>query len=154
MIRRAGLMECFLLSFLFIPESSKADLMIGSEDMPFVLGTYAEYTENAGLFNWTPFDSTETFWDLTVYPGPLTAKVKLLDPSQGIPPAPDTFPSSQMAELDTLGGGLEQWTYLSKDSFYLYGDGIDFISGGYRLIGNYQPNSQVYFFPMFYGNGW
>jgi hypothetical protein len=119
-----------------------------------VLGTYAEYTENATLFNWTPFDSTATFWDLTAYPGPLTATVRLLDPSQGLSPAPDTFASSQIVELDTTGAGLEQWTYMSKDSFYLYGDGIDFETGGFRFIGNYQPDAQFYLFPMFYGNGW
>ncbi|MCH7760046.1 T9SS type A sorting domain-containing protein [candidate division TA06 bacterium] len=153
MFRRARIAACTLSVFSFLSMNSSADLFIGSEDMPFVLGTYAEYTQNAGLFNWTPFDSTATIWDLTVYPGSQTATVRLLDPNLGNPPAPDTFPSSQMVELDTLGGGQETWSYMSKDSFYLYGNGIDFVSG-FRFIGNYQPDYQIYFFPMFYGNGW
>ena len=153
MNQRGCLLGSILLSSLLNHGFSFADLFIGQEDMPFILGTYAEYTENSGIFSWTQFDSTETCWDLTVYPGSLTATVRLLDPGQGNPPAPDTFPTAQLVELDTTGG-QEQWTYLSKDSFYLYGEGIDFETGGFRFIGNYIPNSQIYFFPMFYGNGW
>lgn len=152
MLRRAGMVTCFLSAFAFFDLSS-AELLIGPEDVPFVPGTYAEYTQNAGMFTWTQFDSTATIWDLTTYPGQQTATVHLLDPSLGIPPAPDTFPFAEVVELDTLGGSQENWTYMSKDSFYLYAEGIDFVST-YRFIGNYQPDAQIYFFPIFYGNGW
>jgi len=153
MLRRAGMVLCLLSAFAFFDLCFSADLFIGPEDMPFVLGTYAEYTQNAGMFTWTQFDSTATIWDLIAYPGQQTAIVRLLDPGLGDPPAPDTFPSAEIVELDTLGGGTETWTYMSKDSFYLYAEGIDFVSG-LRFIGNYQPDAQVYFFPMYYGGGW
>jgi hypothetical protein len=153
MLRKAGMVACFLSAFAFFNLCSSKELFIGPEDVPFVIGTDAEYTVNANMFTWTQFDSTATIWDLTVYPGEQTATVHLLDPSQGIPPAPDTFASAEVLELDTLGPGSITWTYMSKDDFYLYGQGIDFESG-YRFIGNYQPNCQIYFTPMYLGNGW
>ena len=144
----------FLLAFAFFNLCFSAELYIGSEDAPFELGTYAEYTQNTDMFFWTQFDSTATMWDLTVHPGEQTATVRLLDPSQGNVPAPDTFPSAEIVELDTLGDGSETWTYMSKDAFYLYAQGVDFVATPFRFIGNYQPDARVYFFPIFYGSGW
>lgn len=154
MPRRVASALGFLLAFAFFNLCFSAELFIGSEDVPFELGTYAEYTQNADMFFWTQFDSTATMWDLTVYPGESTATVRLLDPSQGNPPAPDTFPSAELVELDTLGDGSEAWTYMSKDAFYLYVQGIDFVVTPFRFIGNYQPDARVYLFPIFYGSGW
>lgn len=144
----------FLLAFAFFNLCFSAELFIGSEDVPFESGIYAEYTQNADMFFWTQFDSTATMWDLTVYPGEQTATVRLLDPAQGNPPAPDTFPGAELVELDTLGDGSETWTYMSKDTFYLHALGIDFVAPPFRFIGNYQPDAQVYFFPLFYSSGW
>jgi len=144
----------FLLAFAFFNLGFSAELFIGSEDVPFESGTYAEYTQNADMFFWIQFDSTATMWDLTSYPGEQTATVRLLDPGQGNPPAPDTFPFAELVELDTLGDGSETWTYMSKDTFYLHAQGIDFVAAPFRFIGNYQPDARVYFFPLFYGSGW
>jgi len=153
MLRKAGMVVCFLSAFAFFNLCSSKELYIGQEDLPFVIGTDAEYTQNANMFTWTQFDSTATVWDLTVYPGEQTAAVHLLNPAVGDTPAPDTFSSAQLVELDTLGGGGVTWTYMAKDSFYLYGQGVDFFTG-YRFIGNYQPDAQIYFFPMYLGSGW
>ncbi|MEO0206469.1 MAG: T9SS type A sorting domain-containing protein, partial [candidate division WOR-3 bacterium] len=114
----------------------------------------ARYEQNADLFEWTPFDSLRTWWDLTVYPGGRFARVNLLNPSQGIPPAPDTFPNAQIVELDTLGDNSLVWSYLSETQIYLYIQGIDFETGGYRFIGNYQPDYKCYFYPIYDGGGW
>lgn len=153
MLRKVGMAACFLSAFAFFNLCSSNELYIGPEDVPFVEGTHAEYTQNANMFTWSMFDSTATIWDLTVYPGEQTATVHLLNPAQGDTPAPDTFPAAELLELDTLAGNVVTWTYMSKDSFYLYGQGIDFWSG-YRFIGNYQPDAQIYFLPMYLGSGW
>ena len=153
MLRKAGMVACFLSAVAFFNLCSSRELYIGHEDHPFVTGTHAEYTQNANMFTWTQFDSTATIWDLTVYPGEQTAAVHLMSPAAGDTPAPDTFSSAELVELDTLGGGGVTWTYMAKDSFYLYGHGVDFFAG-YRFIGNYQPDAQIYFFPMYLGSGW
>lgn len=153
MLRRGGMVACFLSAFAFFNLCSGNELYIGPEDAPCLIGTRAEYTQNANMFTWSQFDSTATIWDLTVYPGEQTAIVNLLNPAVGDTPAPDTFFSAEVLELDTLGGAAVTWTYMSKDSFYLYGQGIDFFSG-YRFIGNYQPDAHIYFFPMYLGSGW
>ncbi|MGB9720198.1 MAG: T9SS type A sorting domain-containing protein [bacterium] len=148
--------KCFLISVILMPVLLAAipEVQIRQNDVPFVIGTSARYEQNADLFEWTPFDSMRTWWDLTVYPGGGYARVKLLNPSQGIPPAPDTFPNAQVIELDTLGDNSAVWSYLSENQIYLYVQGIDFETGGIRFIGNYQPDYKCYFYPIYDGGGW
>lgn len=130
------------------------EVQIRQNDVPFVIGQEARYEQNSDVFEWTPFDSMRTWWDLTQYPGGTYARVHLLDPSQGIPPAPDTFPNAQIAELDTLGDNSVVWSYLSETEYYYYVEGIDFETGGYRFIGNYRPDYKSYAYPIYDGAGW
>ncbi len=130
------------------------EIQIRKEDVPLVIGQQARYEQNTDLFEWTPFDSMRTWWDLTVYPGGSYARIKLLHPSQGIPPAPDTFSNAEIVELDTLGNNSVVWSYLSDTTLYLYVQGIDFETGGYRFIGNYRPDYKCYFYPIYDGGGW
>lgn len=138
-----------ILSVHAIPQ-----VTIRSNDIPFVIGTYARYEQNSNSFEWLPFDSLRTWWDLTAYPAGSYARVRLLQPSQGDPPAPDTFSTAEIAELDTMGIGTEVWTYLSFTEYYLYGQGIDYWSGGFRFLGNYQPDYRIYALPIYDGAGW
>jgi hypothetical protein len=130
------------------------DIIIRQEDVPLFIGTWSRFDQQIADFEWTPFDSMRTWWDLTVYPHDNTARVKLLDPDQGIYPAPDTFPNAEVAELDTLGSGDVTWSYMSQTNFYLYIQGIDFSTGGFRFLGNYQPDYRVYTTPMNDGASW
>ena len=94
MVRRyVGLtILCGIFSVLMaLPE-----VFIENDDLPFVIGTYALYDQNASIFQWDEFDSTRLWWDLTGYPGGRSARVHLLNPSSGLPPAPDTFPNAEV----------------------------------------------------------
>lgn len=130
------------------------EIQIRQNDVPFVIGQRARYEQNLDLFEWAPFDSMRTWWDLTGYPGGRTARVHLLHPSQGISPAPDTFPNAQIVELDTMGDNSVVWSYLSGTVNYYYVEGIDFETGGYRFIGNYRPDYKCYAYPIYDGGGW
>lgn len=133
------------------------NLMIESHEIPLVANTYGQYKQNSTIFMWTPFDSTREVWDLTSYPGGLFAKAGLASPSQGRPPAPESMavdpPSPDICEIDTLSNSV-QWSYLYKNQFGLYFDGIDFTQQTFRFIGNYRPDGLIYSTPMFYGSGW
>lgn len=144
----------FLILSIVINLWAVPEVIVRQDDVPFLIGQWARYDQNVDVFEWTPFDSMRTWWDLTVYPGGYTARVHLLDPNQGVPPAPDTFPSAQIVELDTLGDISIVWSYLSETQFYLYVQGIDFESGGFRFLGNYQPDYKCYAYPIYDGAGW
>jgi hypothetical protein len=148
--------DFFLVILLFIPAHLWAipEVQIRTDDVPFLIGQSARYTQNTDLFEWAPFDSMRTWWDLTVYPGGSFARVHLINVSQGIPPAPDTFPNAQILELDTLGNGQVVWTYLSETQFFLYSEGIDYESGGFRFLLNFRPDGKVYAYPMYDGSSW
>lgn len=133
---------------------AQPEVFIERDDVPFLVGQWANYDQNTADFSWEPFDSTDLWWDLTGYPGGSTARVHLLNPNQGIPPAPDTFPNAKIVELDTLGTGYVVWSYLSDTTFFFYVQGIDFETGGYRFIGNYQPDYNCYVYPIYDGAGW
>jgi hypothetical protein len=139
-------MVCFI--------QAQPDILIERDDVPFVIGQWAIFDQNSDVFQWDPFDSLRLWWDLTDYPGGLTARVHLLDPSQGLSPAPDTFPNAEILELDTLGTGDIVWTYLSDTTFYFYVQGIDYETGGFRFIGNYLPDYQCYVYPIYDEAGW
>jgi hypothetical protein len=133
---------------------AQPEIIIRRDDVPFVIGQWAYYDQNIDDFEWVPFDSMRLWWDLTNYPGGRTARVHLLNPNQGIPPAPDTFPNAKIVELDTLGTGDVVWSYLSDTTYYFYVQGIDLTQLGYRFIGNYQPDYKCYAYPIYDGAGW
>jgi len=143
-----------VITGMFCAAWALPDVMIRQEDVPFFIGSWARFDQNAGSFEWTPFDSMRTWWDLTIHPGGSTAWVKLLDPDAGIYPAPDTFPNAEIVELDTLGSGNVTWSYMSQTNLYLYIQGIDLEMSGYRFLGNYQPDYKVYATPIYDGAGW
>ncbi|MBN2621601.1 T9SS type A sorting domain-containing protein [candidate division WOR-3 bacterium] len=130
------------------------EVFIENDDFPFVIGTYARYDQNISTFQWEEFDSTRLWWDLTGYPGGRTARVHLLHPSSGLPPAPDTFPGAEVLELDTLGNNDVVWTYMADTAYYLHVLGLDFSTGGLRFIGKYMPKYNCYVFPIYDGAGW
>jgi hypothetical protein len=134
------------------------NILIESHEIPMEVGTYGRFSQNRSIFMWTPFDSTLNHWNLTGYPGGQWARVGLVDPDEGDPPAPESMavdpPDPTILEVDTLGSGSVQHIYEDKDSFALYIDGIDFSQQGYRFIGNYIPDANVYVTPMYYGGGW
>jgi len=152
MVRRyVGILAVFgiCMTLFALPE-----VFIENDDLPFVIGTHAVYDQNASTFQWELFDSTRLWWDLTSLPGGRTARVNLLDPSSGLPPAPDTFPDAEILELDTLGNGDVVWTYMADTTYYLHVHGLDFSSGGFRFIGKYMPMYNCYIFPIYDGAGW
>lgn len=127
---------------------------IERDDVPYFIGQWARFDQNTTLFQWDPFDSMRTWWDLTGYPGGSTARIHLLAESQGIPPAPDSMPSADIVELDTMGTGDVVWTYMYQTPNFFYVDGIDLTMSGFRFIGNYQPDYRVYQYPIFDGLAW
>ncbi len=129
-------------------------VLIRQEDVPNFIGQYAIYDQNPDLFEWLPFDSMKTWWSFDTFPTGRYARMHLLPRTAGIPPAPDTFPNSQMLELDTLGSGDVTWLYLTETQFYFYVDGMDFETGGFRFIGNYRPDYKCYSYPIYDGAGW
>jgi len=148
----------FLLLAGFISLAPAHNITIESREIPLEIDTYGRFQQNRSVFMWSPFDTLRQCWDLTQYPGGQTARVGLRDPSEGRPPAPESMavdpPPPSVMEIDTLGGGSIQWIYEDKDSFALYIDGIDFTQSGYRFIGNYYPDANVYATPMYYHGGW
>jgi len=128
--------------------------MIEAHEIPMEIDTWGRFKQNQAIFMWTPFDSMRTHWDLTQYQGGYYARVGLRAASQGRPPAPDSMPLATICEMDTLGSGSEQWTFLYKNSLGLWIDGIDFTQQSYRFIGNYQPDQLVYNTPVYRGAGW
>jgi hypothetical protein len=133
---------------------AQPDILIERDDVPLVIGQWANYEQNSDVFQWDPFDSLRLWWDLTSYPGGQTARVHLLDPSQGWSPAPESFPNAEILELDTLGPGDVVWTYISDTTYYFYVQGIDYETGGFRFLGNYMPDYQCYVYPIYDGAGW
>ncbi len=135
-----------------------AQPMISSHEVPLVTGTYGRFAQNNAMFQWWPFDSTRTHWNMTQYPTGLWTRVGLRPYTEGRSPAPDSMdddpPAPDVCEMDTLGSGTPQWSYMYKNQFGLYFDGIDFSQGGYRFLGNYRPDGYVYSTPMYYGAGW
>jgi len=133
-------------------------LVIESQEVPSVQGTYGKFKQNSSPFTWPAFDSTRTHWDLTSYPGGQWSRVGLVNWTNGIPPAPDSMqvdaPDPQVMEIDTLGDGAINYIYEYKDSSGLYSDGIDFSLASYRIIGNYRPDAKVYATPMQLGTNW
>ena len=137
---------------------SAEGLVIKSNEVPSVLGTYGKFKQNSSSFTWPAFDSTRTHWDLVSYPGGLWSRVGLVDWTTGAAPAPESMradtPDPSILEIDTVGSGSVQDIYEYKDSSGLYTDGIDFWQGGYRFLGNYRPDAQVYATPMQLGTSW
>jgi hypothetical protein len=143
---------CFMIQLQAL--HALPEVIIECDDVPFLIGTAAAFEQNTGVFQWEPFDSTKKWWDLNGYQGGLTARVHLLAPATGIPPAPDTFPAAEIVELDTMGSSEIVWSYLADTTFFFYVLGIDFETGGFRFLGNYQPDYTVYTYPIYDGAGW
>jgi hypothetical protein len=133
---------------------AQPDVLIERDDVPLIIGQWANFEQNSDVFQWDPFDSLRLWWDLTGYPGGLTSRVHLLDPSQGWSPAPESFPNAEILELDTLGSGDVVWSYISDTTYFFYIQGIDYETGGFRFIGNYQPDYRCYVYPIYDGAGW
>uniref|UniRef100_A0A7C4CB54 T9SS type A sorting domain-containing protein n=1 Tax=candidate division WOR-3 bacterium TaxID=2052148 RepID=A0A7C4CB54_UNCW3 len=134
------------------------DVIIDVNEIPLQVGTYARYRQNQSVFRWTPFDSTRRHWDVTGYPGQLTARVGLRPFTEGRFPAPDSmradWPDPQVCEVDTLGSNSVQHVYLYADSFALWCDGIDLDQSTFRFLGNYRPDGEIYNVPLFFPNAW
>ncbi|MGB9741786.1 MAG: T9SS type A sorting domain-containing protein [bacterium] len=134
------------------------NITIEQHEIPLVIDTYARYRQNQSLFTWMPFDSTRQVWDMTVYPGGLTAKTGLRHYLEGRSPAPESMsadpPVPQVCEFDTAGSGSESEVYLYLSQYGLYADGIDFSQGGFRFLGNYRPDGIIYSLPLYYGASW
>jgi len=132
--------------------------MIQSHEIPLVVNTYGQFAQNATMFQWFPFDSTRTHWDLTGFQQGFLTRVGLRSYMEGIPPAPDSMdddaPAPDVCEFDTLGNGTRQTSYLYKTQFGLYFDGMDVTQATIRIIGNYRPDGHVYSTPMYHGSGW
>jgi hypothetical protein len=81
-------------------------LIIDSNEVPSVQGTYGKFKQNSSPFTWPAFDSTRTHWDLTSYPGGQWSRVGLVNWTAGQSPAPDSMradaPDPQVMEIDTL----------------------------------------------------
>jgi hypothetical protein len=152
MLKKMVLTMAFL--FIFSGLWSIPEVFIYNDDFPCLIGQYATFDQNSSVFQWEMFDSLRTWWNLTVHPGGMTARVHLLDPSQGLPPATDTFPNAEIVELDTLGTGDAVWSYLSDTTYFFYIQGIDMTQFSFRFIGNYMPDYQCYVFPIYDGFGW
>ena len=133
---------------------AQPEILIENDDVPLIIGTWANYDQNIDFFQWDPFDTLRVWWDLTTYPGGRTSRVHLLHPNQGWSPAPETFPNAEILELDTLGSGDVVWSYISDTTYFFYIQGIDFESGGFRFLGNYQPDYRCYVYPIYDGAGW
>jgi hypothetical protein len=133
-------------------------LVIESHEVPSVLGTYGKFKQNGSSFSWPAFDSTQTHWDLTSYPGGQWSRVGLVDWTAGQSPAPESMqadvPDPEVMEIDTLGDGAINYIYEYLDSSGLFSDGIDFTLLTYRIIGNYRPDARVYAAPMQHGSSW
>lgn len=127
---------------------------IERDDVPFLAGQWARFDQNTSVFEWEQFDSMRTWWDLTALPGGSLARIHLYNENQGIPPAPDSMPNAEIAELDTLGTGDVVWTYMYQTPNFFYVDGIDLEMLGFRFIGNYQPDYRAYQYPVFDGLTW
>ncbi|OGC38789.1 hypothetical protein A2Y85_07985 [candidate division WOR-3 bacterium RBG_13_43_14] len=142
---------CVLInSFLWsIPE-----IIVERDDVPFMIGQSAIYSNNGDIFQWEPFDTLDQWWDLTAYPYTRSARIHLLHPSSGVSPAPETFALAKIVELDTMGSGDIVWTYLSDTTFFLHVLGIDYETGGFRFLGNYRPDYNCYVYPIYDGAGW
>ena len=156
-MNRHAVLAVFVL--LFVAGSTPAhDVMIQSHEIPLVIDTWGRFMQNQGVFQWTPFDSMRTHWDLTGYQGGSFARVGLREANRGRPPALDSMavdpPSPDICEMDTLGSGTEQWVFLYRDNLGLWIDGIDFDQMGMRFIGNYRPDQQVYNTPVYRGGSW
>jgi len=145
-----GIFFTSLIMMLF----AQPEVYVERDDVPFVIGQWARYDQNTSIFQWESFDTTRLWWDLTSYPGGNTARVHLLAPNQGIPPAPDTFPNAKIVELDTMGSGDVVWSYLSDTTYFFYVQGIDMEQGGFRFIGNYLPDYNCYVYPIYDGASW
>ncbi len=139
-----------IISFLWaIPE-----IIVERNDVPFMIGQNAIYSNNNDIFQWEPFDTLDQWWDLTAYPYTRFARIHLLHPSAGVSPAPETFPTAKIVELDTMGNNNIIWTYLSDTTFFLHVLGIDYESGGFRFLGNYRPDYNCYVYPIYDEAGW
>ena len=128
---------------------------------PFLRGVSGDYMQNSDLFFWTEFDSTRPrlVWDLCAdtlnWPGVVRVPASLRPRTQGRPPAPDSFPTAQLVELDTLSG-VESWVYERRDTFATWNMGFDQEQGGFRFLMVYKPSPGVdmYRFPMRPGDSW
>ncbi|UCG42219.1 MAG: hypothetical protein JSU73_10110 [candidate division WOR-3 bacterium] len=157
MLRRRHALLPLFLAALVTPASLQA-WMIESHEIPLEIDTYGRFRQNSTPFVWSAFDSLRTHWDLTRHQGGQYARVGLRDYEEGRYPAPESMevdePSPDVCEMDTLGSGQEQWSYLYMGQLGLYLDGIDFSELAYRFIGNYIPDALVYSTPMYRGQGW
>lgn len=126
---------------------------------PFLVGVTGEFTQSTGQFFWNGFDPNRHVWDLSAdtlnWPGQARVPVYLKHRTDGLPPAPDSFPNAQLVELDTLSG-VEVWVYERRDTFATYDLGFDNTQSGIRFLMVYQPYPGVdmYRFPMRPGDSW
>jgi len=126
---------------------------------PFLRGVNGEFKQSTGNFFWDGFDPNRHVWDLCAdtlnWPGQARVPVYLKRRTDGLPPAPDSFPNAQLVELDTLSG-VEVWVYERRDTFATWDMGFDNTQSGYRFLMVYQPYPGVnmYSFPMRPGDSW
>lgn len=126
---------------------------------PFLRGVSGDYMQNSDLFFWDEFNPNRRVWDLCAdtlnWPGVVRVPASLRPRTQGKPPAPDSFPTAQLVELDTLSG-VESWVYERRDTFATWNMGFDQEQGGFRFLMVYKPSPGVdmYRFPMRMGDSW
>ena len=126
---------------------------------PFLRGVSGDYMQNSGQFFWDEFNPNRRVWDLCAdtlnWPGVVRVPAYLKRRIDGRPPAPDSFPTAQLVELDTLSG-IASWVYERKDTFATWNMGFDQEQSGFRFLMVYQPPPGVdmYRFPMRPGDSW
>lgn len=127
---------------------------------PLLRGQRGLYMQSIDNFFWSGFNENRRVWDLSSdtlnWPGKARVPSVFGRPRDlGVPPAPDSFPTAQIVELDTLSG-IAVWTYLQQDTFTLRSNGWDQTQVGYRFLMVYtpRPGVEVYRFPMRFGDSW
>jgi hypothetical protein len=99
-----------------------------------------------------PFDANAGEWDFSSFFTGLTALVETIDPASA--PGSANFPGATGCTLNDIPGQEELYSYENATPAGLFWQGFYTSILGLAIVAKYQPEAEVYRFPMQIGTSW
>jgi hypothetical protein len=151
----AFLFSCFIFVSAFSYGAERA-FVIDHDDYNTEIGTQSEFImyENyeMGGTGLLPFDASAGAWDFSAFSSGSIAAVQTIDPASA--PGHTHFPGATGCTLSEIPGQDDIYSFELLTTAALYWQGFYSSVFGLDIVADYQPDAEVYRFPMQVGTTW
>jgi len=151
---RISMLFCTIVGVIFMALPCEGQFIIDQDDFNYSVGvdSYFYQHDNVSLFGTIlPFDENEVEWDFSNMTSGTTSHVQILDPTTS--PGSSNYPGATGCSKSVIGTDTSyMYEKVLSNGFFWMGYYTKVL--GINVVGNFNPDVEVYQFPMQDGLGW